>query len=110
MPALRCLVSQLSAVAERTGLVNLISRERGGPSQMMLLREPRNVVSDITVRSRIGSIAGFVTWANRCLKYEYSSRGLEDKTASGVSSPIEPTGSLPSASIGANILPTSSTV
>ena len=34
--------------------------------------EPKDISSDITSSSLIGSIGGFVTWAKHCLKYEYS--------------------------------------
>jgi len=41
-----------------------------------------------------------VTCANSCLKYVKSGRLKSDNTDSGVSSPIDPTGSFPSFAIG----------
>ena len=56
----------------------------------------------MTLRSRIESIGGLVTWANFCLKYVYSGRAGSCSTESGVSSPIEPTGSFACRAIGFN--------
>ena len=71
---------------------------------------PSRVCSDTTHASRNGSIAGFVTCANRCRKYAYSGRGDRARNASGVSSPIDHTASLPSTAIGCRIIFTSSRV
>ena len=46
-----------------------------------------------------------VTCAKCCLKYENRSSGLSERTASGVSVPIDPSGSLPSLAIGERELP-----
>ena len=62
---------------------------------------PMLVTSDMTSCSRIGSIGGFVTCANSCLKYLNRSCGRSDSTASGVSVPIDPSGSSPCLAIGA---------
>ena len=60
--------------------------------------------------SRIGSIAGFVTWAKSCLKYENSGGRMSDMTASAVSLPIEPVGSAASRAIGTSVTRRSSSV
>ena len=53
----------------RTGWVT--SRRIGGFTALMSSRlgfGPMKLLSDMTMASRIGSIGGFVTWANNCLK------------------------------------------
>jgi hypothetical protein len=67
----------------------------------MLARLPKRVFSDITCVSRKLSIGGFVTWLKFWRKKWLMSRGLSEMTASGVSSPIDPTASLASSTIGA---------
>ena len=67
-----------------------ISRACSGVSPSRLRRQPMIVFSDMTSRSRSGSMGGFVTCAKSWLKYVYSSRGWSESTASAVSSPIEP--------------------
>ena len=49
----------------------------------------------MTMRSRMGSMGGFVTWENFCLKYRNRSCGFAASEGRGVSSPMENTGSLP---------------
>ncbi len=66
--------------------------------------------SDITSSSRRGSIGGFVTWANSCLKYAKSVTGRFDRTASAASSPMDPMGSCPREAIGAMMSLISSSV
>ena len=61
---------------------------------------PKPMVVDITAFSRRGSMGGLVTWANFCLKKSEKFRCCSEKAASGQSSPIDPTGSLPSFIIG----------
>src|SRR6185503_21383293 len=70
-------VNRSKVASDRMGLGSLIivDREHCSPRSA---RDPRSVFKDITTRSRIGSMAGLVTCANRCLKYEYNSRGFED--------------------------------
>ena len=41
-----------------------------GVSSSRLPSGPTDVDTLITIFSRIGSMGGFVTWANSCLKYE----------------------------------------
>ncbi|GBC87306.1 hypothetical protein HRbin12_01309 [bacterium HR12] len=55
-------------------------------------------------------MAGFVTWAKRCLRKWYRGRSCPERTAGGVSSPIENVGSLPAAAAGARISVSSSRV
>jgi hypothetical protein len=76
----------------------------------MCAHGPSRECSETTIASRSGSIAGFVTCANRCRKNEYSGRGERARNASGVSSPIDHTASLPVAAIGCRIIFTSSLV
>src|SRR5207245_1515682 len=73
-------------------------------------RGPMKVTSDMTSSSRIGSIGGFVTCAKSCLKYLNRSWGRSDSTASGVSVPMEETGSSPAMTIGVTTIFSSSTV
>ena len=63
---------------------------------------PMKDTSDITSCSRIGSIAGLVTWANSWRKYWYSDLFCSDSTASAASLPIEPIASWPSCAIGSS--------
>ena len=56
--------------------------------------------SDITSVSRSGSIAGFVTWANRWRKYAYTLCGARASGGIGVSSPMLQTVSWPAPPIG----------
>ena len=76
----------------------------------MLARLPNRGLSDITWRSRRLSIGGLVTWLKFWRKNWLMSRGLSLMTASGVSSPIEPTASLPVSTIGDRISSMSSIV
>ena len=76
----------------------------------MLPRLAKRVVSDMTCRSRNGSIGGFVTWLKFWRKNWLTRRGLSETTASGVSSPIEPTASFALSAIGARISSRSSSV
>ena len=62
--------------------------------------EPKDISSDITNSSLIGSIGGFVTWAKHCLKYEYKSLDLLHNIDIGVSVPMEPIGSAPESIMG----------
>src|SRR6059036_4375174 len=64
----------------------------------------------MTSSSRIGSIGGLVTCAKSCLKYLNRSWGCSDSTASGVSVPMEETGSSPAMTIGVMTIFSSSTV
>jgi hypothetical protein len=64
----------------------------------------------MTSASRIGSIGGLVTWANSWWKYAERLGARSESTASGVSLPIEPTGSLPSRAIASTSTPTHSSV
>ena len=64
---------------------------------------PNLVFKLITLFSLKESIGGFVTWLKFCLKKWYKGLYLSDKTAKGVSSPIEPVASLASSAIGCNI-------
>ena len=50
-----------------SGLGSSMRRAWSGLSSRKLPRGPRSVTSDMTSRSRSGSIGGFVTCANRCL-------------------------------------------
>ena len=64
----------------------------------------------VTTASRIGSIGGFVTCANICLKYSYVSFGISDMTANGASLPIDPSASEPVPTIGRRIMSSASRV
>ena len=66
-------------------------------------RFPKRVFKLITLFSRKESIGGFVTWLKFCLKKWYNGLYLSDKTARGVSSPIEPVASFASSAIGCRI-------
>ena len=66
-------------------------------------RFPNLVFKLITLFSLKESIGGLVTWLKFCLKKWYNGRNLSDRTANGVSSPIEPIASLPSSAIGWSI-------
>ena len=57
----------------------------------------------MTLFSLNESIGGFVTWLKFCLKKWYKGLYLSDKTARGVSSPIDPVASFASSAIGCNI-------
>ena len=81
-----------------------------GVSSNVLPSGPSVVSSDITSASRIGSIGGFVTCANSWWKYAERFGAWFDSTASGVSVPIEPIGSLPVSAIGSITAWTSSSV
>ena len=81
-----------------------------GPCSSRLPPAPSDETRDITMRSRIGSIGGFVTCANSCLKYEKRGTAWSLSTASGVSLPIEPTGSSPASAMGASTSRRSSSV
>ena len=94
----------------RIGCWTLIRRQASGVSAITFGFGPMFVTRDITSCSRIGSIGGFVTWANSCLKYLDRSCGRSDNTASGVSVPMEETGSSPVTTIGVMTIFSSSTV
>ena len=81
-----------------------------GVSSSRLISGPMQAVRLITTDSRIGSIAGLVTCANSCLKYENSGGLRSDRLASATSLPIEPVGSAASRAIGARITLRSSSV
>ena len=53
-------------------------------------------------------MGGLVTWAKRCLRKWWTSRGRLATAANGVSSPIENVGSLASVAIGLRTMATSS--
>ena len=72
-----------------------------GSSASRLTSAPTPACRLITTLSRIGSIGGFVTCANSCLKYENSGGWRSDSTASAASLPMHATGSSPFAAIGA---------
>src|SRR2546421_7695292 len=63
-------------------------------------RGPMNDTSDITSCSRIGSIGGLVTCAESWREYAYSGFARVDRTASGVSSPLEATPPPPPPALG----------
>ena len=65
---------------------------------------------DVTTASRMGSMGGFVTCANICLKYSKLSLGISDITASGASLPIEPSASAPVPIMGSRIMSSASRV
>ena len=69
----------------------------------MLPRFLNRVFRLITEVSRSESIGGLVTWLKFWRKKCDSGRYWSLSTASGVSSPIEPTASLPSSTMGARI-------
>ena len=73
----------------------------GGASSSRAGPRPSHVVSDITRSSRSESIAGLVTCAKRCLKYENSDGARSLNAGSAPSAPIEPVGSFPVCAIGA---------
>ena len=75
-------------------------RQCSGVSSKRFCSGPRDILSDITSSSRSGSMGGLVTCAKCCLKYENRSCGFSERTARGVSVPIEPSGSLPFWAIG----------
>ncbi len=85
-------------------------RQASGVSAITFGLGPMLVTSDMTSSSRIGSIGGLVTCANSCLKYLNRSWGRSDSTASGVSVPMEETGSSPAMTIGVTTIFSSSTV
>ena len=89
------------------------SSERPGMRAVVFNRcghGPRRVCNCTTIDSRTGSMAGLVTWAKRWRKNAYTGRGAWAKGASGVSSPIDQTASLPSLAMGASTIRTSSRV
>ena len=96
------LVSTGCAIARR--------RAWSGDSSSRLPCAPTAVRRLITSVSRCGSMAGFVTCAKSCLKKPRSSRGRCESAASGVSTPIEASGSWPSRAIGATMSRSSSSV
>ena len=63
--------------------------DASGPSASIGARGPTSVATDITARSRSWSIAGFVTCAKRCRKYDARGRARPASGAIGASSPIE---------------------
>ncbi len=85
---------------KRIGRDRITRRSESGTSSSRFAWEPSTVRRLITRPSRCGSMAGFVTWAKCCLKNAGSSCGRSESTASGVSTPIEDTGSCPSTAIG----------
>ena len=80
------------------------SRAAGSPralaEQVALAPTPSRRL--ITSSSRCGSMGGFVTCANSCLKYARAAAARSERAASGASLPIEPIGSSPSRAIGAS--------
>ena len=69
----------------------------------MLPKFPKRVLKLITSFSLKESIGGFVTWLKFCLKKCDKGLYLSDNTAIGVSSPIDPTASFESSTIGCRI-------
>ena len=63
------LRSAASSSSTISGLLRWTSRAASGVVSSSEWRRPSSVSSDITISSRIESIAGFVTCANFCLKY-----------------------------------------
>ena len=90
-----------SSWLRRIGWSRISACACSGVSVRRLRSLPMPTPSDMTIDSRIGSIGGFVTCANSCLKYENSGGRWSDSTASDESLPIEPIGSAPVAAIGA---------
>jgi hypothetical protein len=74
----------------------------------MLPRFLNRVFRLMTPVSRRGSIGGLVTWLKFWRKKWLSGRYFSDSTARGESSPIEPTASLPSSTMGARTISRSS--
>ena len=74
-----------------------------GVSPSRLISGPMQASRLITTDSRIGSIAGLVTCAKSCLKYENSGGRRSESEASATSLPIDPVGSTPSRAIGSRI-------
>ena len=85
---------------ESTGCSSTSCGEASAPCSSRFSSGPRPVRRLITTYSRTGSIAGFVTWANRCLKYEYRLGAFSEKRARATSLPIDPVGSFASRAIG----------
>ncbi len=92
-----------SSESSRIGLSITSCRACSGVSSRRFRSEPTLACTLITTDSRIESTGGFVTWANSCLKYEYSSGLRSESTASGESLPIEPTASSAFRASGARI-------
>ena len=90
-----------SSLFVSTGPLSSSWRQWSGVSSKRFCSSPSGATSDITSSSRSGSIGGFVTCAKSCLKYAKRSCGRSDRTAGGVSVPIEPTASWPLIAIGA---------
>ena len=62
-------------------------------------RRPSSTRRSITIRSRSGSIAGFVTWANAWRRWSATGRSRRARPGVGVSSPMLQSGSWPSSAI-----------
>ncbi len=81
-------------------LFNLLACSLSSLSKFLI--SPKPVLRLITTFSLIGSIGGFVTCANFCLKKSLKFLWCLLNAASGVSSPIDAVASLPSLTIGSN--------
>ncbi len=86
-----------NSASERIGLESSMRCACCGVSSSSGPRRPSWIRSDITSFSRIGSMGGLVTWANCSWKYWVSRRGRLERTASPVSSPMDPRGFSPRA-------------
>ena len=71
---------------------------RGGPPRSAG-RRPSSTRRSITIRSRSGSMAGFVTWANAWRRWSATGRSSRPRPGVGVSSPMLHNGSWPSSAI-----------
>ena len=71
---------------------------RGGPPRRAG-RRPSSTRRSITTRSRSGSIAGLVTWANAWRRWSATGRSSRPRPGVGVSSPMLQSGSWPSSAI-----------
>ena len=90
-----------------------LSRSLCASVSLVVTRSPSGPTmhsNDVTTASRMGSMGGFVTCANICLKYSKVSLGISDITASGASLPIEPSASLPVPIMGSRIMSSASRV
>ena len=89
---------------DRTGLSNtyIFSSVRLLKSKIFP-KLPNLVFKLMTLFSLNESIGGLVTWLKFCLKKWYKGLYLSDRTARGVSSPIDPVASFASSAIGCNI-------
>jgi hypothetical protein len=71
LPCVWRAISRSLAMSALLRIGWLTSSRIGGLTWLMSSRlglGPMKLLSDMTMASRIGSIGGFVTWANSCLK------------------------------------------